>query len=87
LLNVRGENTSRISLKRIEIADLKKFGDRGRENILKTQDNVQIYLRYAKVMILTDADDDGINIRRLCVKLFGKIRRGESTVQGPEEHV
>jgi DNA topoisomerase II len=69
LLNVRGENARRIGENK-EIADLKKILGLETGKKYKTQEDVHKYLRYAKIMILTDADNDGIHIRGLCVNLF-----------------
>jgi hypothetical protein len=65
-----------------EIADLKIIGGWRREKIYKTQDEVQIHLRYAEVMNFMDADNDEINIRRLSVKLFGKNEKWNQQSKG-----
>jgi DNA topoisomerase II len=69
LLNVRGENIKRISENK-EITDLKKILglETGRE--YQTIADVHQYLRYGKVMLLSDQDVDGSHIKALCVNLF-----------------
>jgi hypothetical protein len=61
---------------------LKIIGGWRREKICKTQDEVQIHLRYAEVMNFMDADNDEINIRRLSVKLFGKTEKWNQQSKG-----
>ena len=69
LLNVRGETAATIA-KNKEITDIKKvLGlENGRE--YKTIEDVHKYLRYGKVMIMTDQDPDGSHIKGLCINLF-----------------
>jgi len=68
VLNVRGETSTKIAANK-EITDLKKI--LGLENgRTYTPQNLSQYLRYGKVMILTDADTDGSHIKALCVNLF-----------------
>jgi DNA topoisomerase-2 len=69
LLNVRGENTKRIYENK-EISDLKKIMGLETGKDYSTWDSVNKMLRYSKIMILTDADNDGIHIRGLCLNLF-----------------
>jgi DNA topoisomerase-2 len=69
LLNVRGENTKRICENK-EISDLKKILGLESGKTYATWDSVHQMLRYSKIMILTDADNDGIHIRGLCLNLF-----------------
>lgn len=68
-MNVRGETITKISENK-EIADIKKILglESGRE--YKTMEDVHSYLRYGKIMILTDADLDGHHIKSLCINLF-----------------
>ena len=69
LLNVRGEQIKKISENK-EISDIKKILglETGRE--YKTNTDVQQYLRYGKIMIMTDQDLDGSHIKGLCINLF-----------------
>lgn len=69
LLNVRGETAATIA-KNKEITDIKKvLGlENGRE--YNSQEDVNTYLRYGKVMIMTDQDPDGSHIKGLCINLF-----------------
>jgi DNA topoisomerase-2 len=69
LLNVRGETTKKIADNK-EITDIKKILglENGRE--YKTIDDVHQYLRYGKVMLMTDQDLDGSHIKGLCVNLM-----------------
>lgn len=68
VLNVRGETSTKIAANK-EITDLKKI--LGLENgRTYTPQNLAQFLRYGKVMVLTDADADGSHIKALCVNLF-----------------
>ncbi len=69
LLNVRGETAATIARNK-EITDIKKvLGlENGRE--YRSLDDVHRYLRYGKVMIMTDQDPDGSHIKGLCINLF-----------------
>ena len=69
LLNVRGEQLKKIAENK-EITDIKKILglESGRE--YKTMADVQQYLRYGKIMIMTDQDMDGSHIKGLCINLF-----------------
>ena len=69
LLNVRGEQIKKISENK-EISDIKKILglETGRE--YKTIADVNQYLRYGKIMIMTDQDLDGSHIKGLCINLF-----------------
>jgi len=69
LLNVRGEQTKKIAENK-EITDIKKILglENGRE--YKTMVDVLQYLRYGKVLLMTDQDLDGSHIKGLCVNLF-----------------
>ena len=69
LLNVRGETTKRIYENK-EISDLKKIMGLESGKEYGSWEIVQKLLRYSKIMILTDADNDGIHIRGLCLNLF-----------------
>lgn len=68
VLNVRGETATKISENK-EITDIKKILglENGRE--YKTMEDVCQYLRYGKVMIMTDQDHDGSHIKGLCINL------------------
>lgn len=69
LLNVRGEQLKKIAENK-EITDIKKILglESGRE--YKTMADVQQYLRYGKIMVMTDQDLDGSHIKGLCINLF-----------------
>lgn len=69
LLNVRGELPKKIADNK-EITDIKKILglENGRE--YKTMDDVHQYLRYGKVMLMTDQDLDGSHIKGLCINLL-----------------
>jgi len=69
VLNVRGEQIKKISENK-EISDVKKILglETGRE--YKSQAEVNQFLRYGKIMIMTDADLDGHHIKGLCINLF-----------------
>ena len=68
ILNVRGENIKKISENK-EIAEIKKILglENGREYGLE---EISKYLRYGRVLIMTDADLDGHHIKGLCINLF-----------------
>ena len=69
LLNVRGEQVKKI-MENKEINDIKKILglESGKEynNIA----DVHKYLRYGKIMYMTDQDLDGSHIKGLCINLF-----------------
>jgi len=69
LLNVRGEQLKKIAENK-EITDIKKILglESGRE--YKTIEDVHQYLRYGKIMVMTDQDLDGSHIKGLCINLF-----------------
>ena len=69
LLNVRGEQIKKISENK-EITDIKKILglENGRE--YNTIDDVHQYLRYGKIMVMTDQDLDGAHIKGLCINLI-----------------
>jgi DNA topoisomerase-2 len=69
ILNVRGENTKKISENK-EIAEIKKI--LGLESGRKYKDiqDAQKNLRYGKVLFMTDQDDDGSHIKGLGINLF-----------------
>lgn len=69
LLNVRGEQLKKIAENK-EITDIKKILglESGREYTSIT--DVHQYLRYGKIMVITDQDLDGSHIKGLCINLF-----------------
>jgi len=69
LLNVRGEQLKKIAENK-EITDIKKILglESGRE--YTTIEEVHQYLRYGKIMVMTDQDLDGSHIKGLCINLF-----------------
>jgi len=69
LLNVRGEQIKKISENK-EISDIKKILGLETGRQYKTNADVQQYLRYGKIMIMTDQDLDGSHIKGLCINLF-----------------
>jgi DNA topoisomerase II len=69
LLNVRGEAIKKVSENK-EISDLKKILGLETGKQYETPEDVARYLRYGKIMILTDADVDGSHIKALCLNLF-----------------
>ena len=69
LLNVRGEIVRKITENK-EISDLKRILGLETGKIYQSKEDVDRYLRYSKIMILTDSDVDGSHIKGLCVNLF-----------------
>ena len=69
LLNVRGQQVKKVSENK-EITDIKKILglETGRE--YKDIADVNQYLRYGKIMYMTDQDLDGSHIKGLCINLF-----------------
>tara|TARA_B100001173_G_scaffold311051_1_gene327204 strand:- start:1448 stop:4906 length:3459 start_codon:yes stop_codon:yes gene_type:complete len=72
LLNVRGETIAKISANK-EITDLKKILGLENDKVYETVEDVKQHLRYSKVMILCDQDNDGSHIKGLCINLFHSI--------------
>jgi len=69
LLNVRGEQTKKISENK-EITDIKKILGLETGKSYNTIEDVHKCLRYGKVMVMTDQDLDGSHIKGLCINLF-----------------
>ena len=69
LLNVRGEQIKKIAENK-EIGDIKKILGLETGKEYETIDDVHKYLRYGKVMYMTDQDLDGSHIKGLCINLF-----------------
>lgn len=69
LINVRVQNTSRIT-DNDEIHDIKQILGLELGKEYKTLEDIKRYLRYSKVLILTDADVDGSHIKGLVINLF-----------------
>ena len=69
LLNVRGEAIKKVAENK-EIADIKKILGLETDREYKTLADVHQYLRYGKIMIMTDQDLDGSHIKGLCINLF-----------------
>ena len=64
LLNVRSETIAKISANK-EITDLKKILGLENDKVYETTEDVKRHLRYSKVMILCDQDNDGLYQRHL----------------------
>jgi DNA topoisomerase-2 len=69
IMNVRGEAIKKINENK-EICEIKKILGLETGKDYNTQEDVLNYLRYAKVLIMTDADLDGHHIKGLCINLF-----------------
>ena len=69
LLNVRGEQVKKIADNK-EITDIKKILGLESGRFYGTLADVHQYLRYGKVMVITDQDLDGSHIKGLCINLF-----------------
>ena len=69
LLNVRGEGLKKIADNK-EITDIKKILGLSSEMVYENLDDVNLHLRYGKIMILCDQDTDGSHIKGLCINLF-----------------
>jgi DNA topoisomerase-2 len=69
ILNVRGENTKKISENK-EIAEIKKILGLESGRKYKNIEDVHKNLRYGKVLFMTDQDDDGSHIKGLGINMF-----------------
>ena len=69
IFNVRGEKQSRINENK-EITEIKQILGLQSNKNYQTQDDVVKYLRYGKVIYMTDQDLDGLHIRGLGLNLF-----------------
>jgi len=69
LLNVRGETAKKINDNE-EIRDIKKILGLERERTYGNMEDIARYLRYGKVLFMTDQDLDGSHIKGLCINLF-----------------
>jgi len=69
LLNVRGEQLKKIAENK-EINDIKKILGLETGKEYETIQDVHKYLRYGKIMYMTDQDLDGSHIKGLCINMF-----------------
>ena len=69
LLNVRGEQIKKISENK-EINEIKKILGLETGKEYESIHDVHKYLRYGKIMYMTDQDLDGSHIKGLCINLF-----------------
>ena len=69
LLNVRGEQVKKINDNK-EINDIKKILGLETGKEYESLEDVHKYLRYGKVMYMTDQDLDGSHIKGLCINMF-----------------
>ena len=69
LLNVRGEQIKKIADNK-EITDIKKILGLETGYVYNSFEDVHKYLRYGKIMVMTDQDLDGSHIKGLCINLF-----------------
>ena len=69
LLNVRGEQIKKIAENK-EISDIKRILGLETGKEYESIDDVNKYLRYGKIMYMTDQDLDGSHIKGLCINLF-----------------
>ena len=69
LLNVRGEQLKKIAENK-EINDIKKILGLESGKEYTNIDEVNQYLRYGKIMYMTDQDLDGSHIKGLCINMF-----------------
>ena len=69
ILNVRGENTKKISENK-EIAEIKKILGLESGRKYKDLEDAHKNLRYGKVLFMTDQDDDGSHIKGLGINMF-----------------
>jgi DNA topoisomerase-2 len=69
ILNVRGENIKKISENK-EITEIKKILGLETGKEYKNIDDVYKFLRYGKVLFMTDQDLDGSHIKGLGINLF-----------------
>jgi len=69
VLNVRGETVKKVNENK-EITDIKKIMGLETGKKYKNMDDVNVHLRYGKIMYMTDSDLDGHHIKALCINLF-----------------
>ena len=69
LLNVRGEQLKKIAENK-EINEIKKIMGLETGKEYDTIQDVHQYLRYGKIMYMTDQDLDGSHIKGLCINMF-----------------
>jgi DNA topoisomerase-2 len=69
VMNVRGEQQSKINDNK-EIADIKQILGLEDGKEYQSIEDVHKYLRYSKVIFMTDQDLDGSHIKGLCINLF-----------------
>lgn len=81
LLNVRGENISKVSENK-EIIDIKKILGLENNKSYGSIEDVNKFLRYSKILILCDQDDDGSHIKGLIINLFHNNWRSVINIPG-----
>ena len=81
LLNVRGENTKKISENK-EITEIKKILGLENGKEYKNMGDVVRLLRYGKILFMTDQDLDGSHIKGLGINLFQSIWPSLCEIEG-----
>jgi len=81
LLNVRGEDVSRI-YKNNEILELRKIIGLKTDHVYSTIEDVHKQLNYGRVVFMTDQDLDGSHIKGLCINLFHNNWRSLTRLTG-----
>jgi DNA topoisomerase-2 len=81
ILNVRGESIKKISENK-EIAEIKKILGLETGKVYGTLEDVHKYLRYGKVLFMTDQDLDGSHIKGLGINLFQSEWESLSEIPG-----
>ena len=69
VMNVRGESVKKVS-ENTEISELKKIVGLEKGKVYTTIEDVHKYLRYGRVVFMTDQDLDGSHIKGLGINLF-----------------
>lgn len=80
-MNARGETAARVSANR-EIADIKRVLGLETGRVYTTLAEVHEKLRYGRVVILADSDEDGTHIAALVINLFSSQWASLFRIQG-----
>jgi DNA topoisomerase-2 len=80
-MNVRGENIVKINENK-EISEIKQIVGLESGKSYDTQEEINEFLRYGKMVFLTDQDYDGSHIKGLCVNLFHSEWHSLTKIEG-----
>ena len=81
VMNIRGEAAKRINENK-EITEIKKIVGLETGKVYEGQEDIDKFLRYGKILFMTDQDLDGSHIKGLCINLFHCTWPSLSKIEG-----